>query len=46
VTKSSCANAVTLNNFIKKDITLRYLYSDKAGRALAAFDVTRADCGV
>jgi hypothetical protein len=46
VTKSSCANAATLNNFIKKDITLRYFYSDKLGRALATFDVTRADCGV
>ena len=46
VTKSSCANAATLNNFIKKDITLRYFYSDKVGRALATFDVTRADCGV
>lgn len=46
VTKSSCGNAATLNSFIKKDVTLRYFYSDKAGRALAAFDVTRADCGV
>jgi hypothetical protein len=25
---------------------LRYHYSDKAGRALASFDITRADCGV
>jgi hypothetical protein len=46
VTKSSCANPATLNNFIKKDITLRYFYSDKAGTALASFDITRADCGV
>jgi hypothetical protein len=46
VTKSSCANAATLNNFIRKDITLRYFYSDKGGRALASFDITRADCGV
>ena len=46
VTKSSCANAATLNNFIRKDITLRYFYSDKVGRALASFDITRADCGV
>lgn len=46
VTRSSCANAATVNNFIRKDITLRYLYSDKGGRALASFDITRADCGV
>jgi hypothetical protein len=46
VTASSCGNATTLNNFIKKDITLRYFYSDKLGKALASFDVTRADCGV
>ena len=46
VTRSSCANAATVNNFIKKDITLRYFYSDKAGTALASFDITRADCGV
>lgn len=46
VTKSSCANAATVNNFIRKDITLRYFYSDKVGRALASFDITRADCGV
>ncbi len=46
VTKSSCGNAATLNNFIKKDVTLRYFYSDKAGATLATFDVTRADCGV
>ncbi len=46
VMRSSCANEATLNNFIKKDITLRYHYSDKSGHALASFDVTRADCGV
>ncbi len=46
VTRSSCANEATLNNFIRKDITLRYVYSDKGGRALASFDITRADCGV
>jgi hypothetical protein len=46
VVRASCANEVTLNNFIRRDITLRYHYSDKAGRALASFDITRADCGV
>ena len=46
VTRSSCGNAAALNNFIKKGITLRYFYSDQVGRALATFDVTRADCGV
>ena len=46
VTRASCANEATLNVFIRKDVTLRYLYSDKSGRALASFDITRADCGV
>lgn len=46
VTESSCGNAATVNNFIKKDITLRYFYSDRLGKALASFDITRADCGV
>jgi hypothetical protein len=46
VMKASCANEATLNNFIRKDIVLRYYYSDKSGRALASFDITRADCGV
>lgn len=46
VMRSSCANEGTLNNFIRRDITLRYSYSDKSGRALASFDITRADCGV
>jgi len=46
VTQASCSNEATLNAFIKRDITLRYHYSDKVGRPLASFDVTRADCGV
>ena len=45
VTKTSCGNPSTLNSFLKKDVTLRYFYSDKAGLALASFDVTLADCG-
>ena len=45
VTKTSCGNAMTLNSFLKKDITLRYLYSDRVGKALVSFDVTLADCG-
>jgi len=46
VAKSSCANTATLNNFIRKDITLRYVYADKGGQAFASFDITRTDCGV
>lgn len=46
VTRTSCGNELTLNSFLKKDITLRYLYSDRAGKALVSFDVTLADCGV
>lgn len=46
VTRASCANEATLNNFIRRDITLRYYYSDKSGLALASFDITRADCKV
>jgi hypothetical protein len=46
VTKAACSNEATVNNFIKRDVILRYLYSDKAGKALASFDVNRSDCGV
>lgn len=46
VLRTTCASAVTRDNFLKKDVTLRFAYADKAGRALTSFDVTRADCGV
>jgi hypothetical protein len=46
VTKAACANAASVDNFLKQGITLRYEYSDKGGRTLASFDVTRAECGV
>jgi hypothetical protein len=46
VTRTTCANAVTRANFLKKDVILRFHYADKGGRALTSFDVTLADCGV
>ena len=46
VTLTTCANAVTRENFLKKDVTLRFNYADKQGSALTSFDVTRVDCGV
>ena len=43
--EGACNRPETRDNFLKKDVTLRYSYFDKDKQHIATVDVTPADCG-
>jgi hypothetical protein len=43
--ESACNRPETLDNFLKKGVTLRYSYFAKDKQHIATIDVTPADCG-
>ena len=43
--QNACASPEMRDDFLKKDVTLRYSYYDKNKQHIATVDVTPADCG-
>ena len=44
VTNGACTNPETRDQFLKRGVRLRYLYTDKDRAFITSFDVTAADC--
>lgn len=45
ITNSACTTPATRDTFLKKGVTLRYSYADKANAFVTSLDVTPKDCG-
>jgi hypothetical protein len=46
VTNAACSTPDTRNGFLKKGVSIRYMYSDKDRNHVATIDVTPKDCGL
>src|SRR5262249_28735190 len=45
ITSSACTTPETRDTFLKKGVTLRYSYADKASVFVVSLDVIPKDCG-